>query len=50
MTRVGVYEPLCYHCLFGLIDNDVCTMSQDCEKCQNADEYGTCFFCKRETR
>lgn len=48
MTRVDAYEPLCYHCLFGLIDNGVCTMSQDCEKCQNADEYGTCFCVKEK--
>lgn len=48
MDRFGVYEPLCYYCLYGLGQNGLCTMEQDCNKCPVSDEYGTCFCVKEK--
>ena len=42
MTRIDVYEPLCYHCLYRPNRVGDCSIKHGCDKCPVCDEHGTC--------
>lgn len=48
MKRVDAYEPLCYHCLYGLGENGYCTIKRNCNECSLQDEYGNCYCVKEK--
>lgn len=48
MTRIDTYEPLCYHCLYGLSENKFCTIDKNCDECSISDEFGACQCVKEK--